>query len=50
MHDKYTCTFFEMRLPEYHLTNLNKLAFVGKVVKICHSQRQQSRGAMSLKP
>ena len=50
MHGKYTCTFFEMVLQEYRITNLNKITFVGKVVKICHHQRQQSRGAISLKP
>ena len=42
--------FFEMRLQDYCLTNMKKLTFVGKVVKICHQQRQQSRAAMSLKP
>ena len=42
--------FFEMRLQEYRLTLLNKLTFLGKVVKICHHQREQSRGAMSIKP
>ena len=50
MHGKYTCTFFEMKLQEYSLTNLSKLTFLGKVVKICHHQWHQSRGAMSLKP
>ena len=50
MHGKYTCTFFEMKLQEYRLTNLSKLRFLGKVVKTCHHQRQKSRGAMSLKP
>ena len=49
MHGKYMCTFFEKRLQEYGLTNMNKLTFVGKVVKICHQQRQQSPGAMFLK-
>ena len=38
-----------MRLQEYRLTNIKKLTFVGKVVKICHQQRQQSRGPMSIK-
>ena len=47
MHGKYTWTFFETILQEYRLTNLNKLTFIGKVAKICHHQRQQSRGAMS---
>ena len=39
-----------MRLQKYRLTNISKLKLLGKVVKICHHQRQQSRGAMSLKP
>ena len=42
--------FLQMRLQDYRLTNLNKLTLLGKTVKICHYQRQQSRGAMSLKP
>ena len=42
--------FFQMRLQKYRLTNISKLKLLGKVVKICHHQRQQSRGAMSLKP
>ena len=47
-----------MRLQEYRLTNLNKLALLGKVenlesenlVKVCNHQRRQPRGAMSLVP
>ena len=39
-----------MRLQKYRLTNISKLKLLGKLVKICQYQRQQSRGAMSLKP
>ena len=50
MHGKYIRTFFQMRLQVYRLTNPNKLKLLGKVVKICHHQRQQSHGSMPLKP
>ena len=51
MHGKYTCTFFSNEImQEYRLTNLNKQTLPGKVLKIFHRQRQQSRRAMSLKP
>ena len=50
MHGKYTCTVFSNEIARVSFNKSQQTNIAREGFEICRRQRQQSRGAMSLKP